>query len=385
MSARADAQQRTVIRERSEEASQREYSCAAYMDEQHAFHVVHSSSEKISREVEGWLRREFMILPGVGVCAAWRGNSLSDAGNIALACINDIRHQGPAYRIQDLEPDKPVSLIAWSESHGLWKAVLECLPSLSKASTLAKWVGALAAWTFCNQSWPTESELTDSLDGSADSDLLIRSSLWQVLRMSSMEHEEKSERPTLSRRTSADWSASLDIAESIKIMRAHRDRLPDEAQVALDRLVSRIESQSTSVEPSRPVMSAISDLRSISQSTTRKAASGILASLVGRSFTFEENKLVCQEINAALRRIGFRVECCSCPSAPALLRCRKVPRMREGSFQFEHSEELTGRKGIVRRRTYHGGTANIPELRMIPAPKTSAARDTQVIPDNCDS
>jgi hypothetical protein len=91
------------------------------------------------------------------------------------------------------------------------------------------------------------------------------------------------------------------------------------------------------------------------------AFQALLAQIEGREFgSFALNKAVAQEVNQWLDRLNVRFACSSddCGHAPARLRCRPHPDIEHGTWQFEH---------FLKPRI-HGGTKEVPQLKLVPAP-----------------
>jgi len=103
------------------------------------------------------------------------------------------------------------------------------------------------------------------------------------------------------------------------------------------------------------------------QRSIRLAIETHLRKFSGRSFgSLAENQRVATSIHALLDSHGLRVRCSEC-GHPAILRVSPRGGLASGAFVFDHT--------IEGRRTFHGGRANLPELRLVskPARKKKAA------------
>ncbi|MEM9366340.1 MAG: hypothetical protein AAGD07_10100 [Planctomycetota bacterium] len=81
-----------------------------------------------------------------------------------------------------------------------------------------------------------------------------------------------------------------------------------------------------------------------------------LQAFVGQSLgSLERNQALASAIHAMLDSHGLRVRCTQC-GHPAILRVSSRKSMPSGAFVFDHT--LDG------KRTFHGGTAVVPELKL---------------------
>ncbi|TWU44839.1 hypothetical protein Q31b_00090 [Novipirellula aureliae] len=104
------------------------------------------------------------------------------------------------------------------------------------------------------------------------------------------------------------------------------------------------------------------------QRSIRLAIEAQLRKFAGRSFgSLAENQQVATSIHALLDRHGLRVRCSEC-GHPAILRVSPRGGLAKGAFVFDHT--------IEGRRTFHGGRATMPELRLVskPARKNSSRK-----------
>ena len=96
------------------------------------------------------------------------------------------------------------------------------------------------------------------------------------------------------------------------------------------------------------------------QRTIRLAIQAQLEPLVGQSYaTLEQNQQLAETIHRLLDSHGLRVQCSEC-GHPAILRVSPRAGMAEGAFVFDHT--------IDGRRTFHGGRAVLPEIRLVAKP-----------------
>ena len=94
--------------------------------------------------------------------------------------------------------------------------------------------------------------------------------------------------------------------------------------------------------------------------TVRLTIEAEIASLTGHSYgSLAANQDVVAMIQETLESHGLRVRCPEC-GHPAILRCSSRPGVLNGVFVFDHA--------IEGRRTFHGGTATVPELRVVAKP-----------------
>lgn len=89
-----------------------------------------------------------------------------------------------------------------------------------------------------------------------------------------------------------------------------------------------------------------------------------LESFVGRSLgTLALNKRFAKSIQSMLDQHGFRIQCQQC-GHPAILRVSPRKGMPGGAFVFDHT--------IDGRRTFHGGVATVPVVRLVAKPGRKA-------------
>lgn len=85
-----------------------------------------------------------------------------------------------------------------------------------------------------------------------------------------------------------------------------------------------------------------------------------LAGLTGTSLDdLESNRQLAESIHQLLDGHGLRMQCSEC-GHPAILRVSPRTGVANGVFVFDHS--------IEGRRTFHGGKAVMPEIRLIAKP-----------------
>ena len=96
------------------------------------------------------------------------------------------------------------------------------------------------------------------------------------------------------------------------------------------------------------------------QRSIRLAIQDQLGKLVGKSLpTLEHNRGLVESIHQLLESHGLRVQCSEC-GHPAILRISPRSGIANGAFVFDHS--------IDGRRTFHGGRAVMPEIRLVAKP-----------------
>ena len=96
------------------------------------------------------------------------------------------------------------------------------------------------------------------------------------------------------------------------------------------------------------------------QRTVRLEIEAELATLVGQSFgTLAATQTVVATIQELLEAHGLRVQCPEC-GHPAILRCSARPAVASGAFVLDHTIEGT--------RTFHGGYAALPVMRLVAKP-----------------
>ncbi len=102
------------------------------------------------------------------------------------------------------------------------------------------------------------------------------------------------------------------------------------------------------------------------QRTVRLAIEADLASLGGHSYgTLTGNQEVVVMIQELLEAHGLRVQCPEC-GHPAILRCSPRPGIASGAFVLDHT--------IEGRRTFHGGYATLPVVRLVAKPPRRSAK-----------
>lgn len=100
--------------------------------------------------------------------------------------------------------------------------------------------------------------------------------------------------------------------------------------------------------------------------TVRLTIEAELVALAGHSFgTLAANQSVVLMVQEMLESHGLRVRCPEC-GHPAILRCSGRPGVAHGVFVLDHT--------IEGRRTFHGGTATVPELRLVAKPPRRSAK-----------
>jgi hypothetical protein len=96
------------------------------------------------------------------------------------------------------------------------------------------------------------------------------------------------------------------------------------------------------------------------QRTVRLTIETEIASLSGLSFgSLAANQAVVALLQEMIDAHGLRVRCPECGHA-AILRCSARPGVPAGVFVLDHT--------IEGRRTFHGGGATVPELRLVARP-----------------
>lgn len=97
------------------------------------------------------------------------------------------------------------------------------------------------------------------------------------------------------------------------------------------------------------------------QRSIRQAIQVHLGKLAGKSLgSFEHNRQLAESIHQLLESHGLRVQCSEC-GHPAILRVSPRAGIARGAFVFDHS--------IDGRRTFHGGRAVMPEIRLVAKPQ----------------
>ncbi len=101
--------------------------------------------------------------------------------------------------------------------------------------------------------------------------------------------------------------------------------------------------------------------------TVRLTIEAELVSLEGKSFgDLQANTEVVELLQAALESHGLRVQCPEC-GHPAILRCSPRPGVPTGAFVLDHT--------IDGRRTFHGGYAVLPTMRLMAKPPRRSRRE----------
>lgn len=94
----------------------------------------------------------------------------------------------------------------------------------------------------------------------------------------------------------------------------------------------------------------------------------------GRSYgSLSANQTVARLIHETVDGHGLRLRCPEC-GHPAILRCSARPGVPEGVFVFDHS--------IEGRRTFHGGGATLPSLRVVARPARRRTEGTSRSTEN---
>lgn len=102
------------------------------------------------------------------------------------------------------------------------------------------------------------------------------------------------------------------------------------------------------------------------QRSIRLAIQSQLNKLSGQSMaTLEENKELVKSIHQMLESHGLRVQCTEC-GHPAILRVSPRDGVKNGVFVFDHT--------INGKRTFHGGSSTLPELRLVAKPARKAPK-----------
>ncbi|WP_372721896.1 hypothetical protein [Novipirellula sp.] len=116
------------------------------------------------------------------------------------------------------------------------------------------------------------------------------------------------------------------------------------------------------------VGAAIEDLqREINrlQRSIRQAIQAQLSRFADRNLgSLQQNQQMVQAIHTLLDSHGLRVQCSEC-GHPAILRVSARPGIEHGAFVFDHT--------IDRRRTFHGGRAVMPQIRLVSKPTRKKA------------
>ncbi|QDV67730.1 hypothetical protein Poly24_14340 [Rosistilla carotiformis] len=122
----------------------------------------------------------------------------------------------------------------------------------------------------------------------------------------------------------------------------------------------RMQVGETSIREATDRLAELADQLTGLQQSMRHAIDQTLGQLRGASFgSLEANQQFARVIQELLDTHGLRVECPEC-GTPAILRCSKNPRARDGVFVFDHS--------LAGRRTFHGGYTTLPVLQVVSKP-----------------
>ena len=133
---------------------------------------------------------------------------------------------------------------------------------------------------------------------------------------------------------------------------------------------SESRNSSSSADPAPPIAGAGDDAGTVLaeleqqinrlQRSIRVAIQNHLASLTGKSLdSLEHNRQLVESIHQLLEGHGLRVQCSEC-GHPAILRVSPRAGIAKGAFVFDHS--------IDGRRTFHGGRAVMPAIRLVAKP-----------------
>lgn len=102
------------------------------------------------------------------------------------------------------------------------------------------------------------------------------------------------------------------------------------------------------------------------QRAVRLAIQTQLSSLTGKSFQdIKQNRALAESIHQLLDSHGLRIQCTEC-GHPAILRVSPRPSIPSGVFVFDHT--LDG------RRTFHGGSSTVPEIKLVAKPPRKKPR-----------
>ncbi len=135
-------------------------------------------------------------------------------------------------------------------------------------------------------------------------------------------------------------------------------------------------SKSQSAMASKNVSAVIGALQGIGPNSTlahvEKATSLVQ---LKRFDNFEEIKLICRELGAALKRRHLKVKCTEpgC-NAPASIRCNQPPRMAY-RIGFDHTvpvEDHSGKR-IGTKRVFHCGANTFPEIHLLSSSETTSS------------
>ena len=127
-------------------------------------------------------------------------------------------------------------------------------------------------------------------------------------------------------------------------------------------------SHSAVTADSGPVIDELQRELNRLQRSIRVAIQTHLQQLAGQSFgSLEQNQSVAETVHDLLDGHGLRVQCSEC-GHPAILRVSPRNGIGDGAFVFDHT--------IEGRRTFHGGRAVMPEIRLIAKPPRKKAKQT---------
>lgn len=122
----------------------------------------------------------------------------------------------------------------------------------------------------------------------------------------------------------------------------------------------RMQVGETSIREATDRLAQLADQLTGLQLSMRSAIDQTLGQLRGASFgSLQANQRFARVIQDLLETHGLRVVCPECGN-PAILRCSKNPRARDGVFVFDHS--------VAGRRTFHGGYTTLPVLQVVSKP-----------------
>ncbi|GAA5508331.1 hypothetical protein [Novipirellula caenicola] len=101
------------------------------------------------------------------------------------------------------------------------------------------------------------------------------------------------------------------------------------------------------------------------QRSIRQTIQSQLSRFADQNFgSLQQNQQMVQAIHSLLDSHGLRVQCSEC-GHPAILRVSARPGIEHGAFVFDHT--------IDRRRTFHGGRAVMPQIRLVSKPARKKA------------
>ena len=134
-------------------------------------------------------------------------------------------------------------------------------------------------------------------------------------------------------------------------------------------------SHNEQIPASAPVIHELQRELNRLQRSIRLAIQSHLQRLEGHSFgSLEQNQSVVETVHSLLDGHGLRVQCSEC-GHPAILRVSPRRGITDGAFVFDHT--------IEGRRTFHGGRAVMPEIRLTAKPprKKTTRAEKQVSND----